>query len=372
MILITLDLFLGKFCCNAETVSQEHIVQRARPTIATWRMYVLNRRSFVALPFVLAACKGSISVLELVGQTMGTTYSIKAVDHAKTVSESDLKTAIEGALAVTNASLSNWDAGSDVSRFNAGGAAPMVVSQPLYDVARTAEDVRLASGGAFDVSIAPLIEAWGFGAGGTLGATPSDAVIEAALAKTGQGGALTFGAGTLEKAHHESQLHLPGIGKGHGVDLVADAIRALGIEDFMVEIGGDLYAQGRNPDGLPWQIGVETPNPADARLQQIVALKGHGLATSGDYRNYFELGGQRYSHIIDPTTGAPVTHATASATVIAENAMQADAWSTAMLVLGHEKGMALALENDLAVLFIDRSDNGFAATPTPRFDALTA
>lgn len=333
---------------------------------------MLNRRAVIALPFVLAACKGRDSVLELVGQTMGTTYSVKAVDHANAVSPDAFKAAVDSALAVANASLSNWDAGSDVSRLNAAGAAPMAVSQPLYDVARAAEDVRLASAGAFDVTIAPLIKAWGFGAGGTPGATPSDEAIEAAMAKTGQGGALTFGAGTLQKAHHDSQFHLPGIGKGHGVDLVAEAIRALGIEDFMVEIGGDLYAQGRNPDGLPWQIGVETPNPADSRLQQIVALKGHGMATSGDYRNYFEAGGQRYSHIIDPATGAPVTHATASATVITDNAMMADAWSTAMLVLGHENGMALAVENDLAVLFIERGDEGFAAHATPAFETLTA
>ena len=140
--------------------------------------------------------------------------------------------------------------------------------------------------------------------------------------------------GTVEKTNSDAQVYLAGIGKGYGADHVGRAIEALGITDYLVEIGGDLYTAGRNPEGLPWQIGIEAPNIADRRVLEVVGVSGLGLASSGDYRNYFEEDGQRYSHLVDPATGRPVTHKTASATVLAENAMLADAWSTAMLILG--------------------------------------
>ena len=301
---------------------------------------------------------------------MGTTYSVKAVDHSNRITDEDLRGAVETALQSVNAALSNWDPASGVSRFNATATtAPIAVSQPLFKVARAAEDVRLASEGRFDVALGPLIEAWGFGSGGSTGAAPSDAAIRAALAQTGQGGAMTFGDGTLQKAHPGNALFLSAIGKGYGVDQVASAVRGLGIDDFMVEIGGDLYAAGRNADGLPWQIGVETPNPLGGGVQQVVGLKGHGMATSGDYRNYFEVDGQRYSHILDAETGRPVTHKTASATVVTENAMLADAWATAMLVLGSVKGIEIAARHDLAVFFVDRTEDGFEPVASPQFSA---
>ena len=144
----------------------------------------------------------------------------------------------------------------------------------------------------------------------------------------------------------------------------------------MVEIGGDLYASGHNQNGLPWQIGVETPNPRDRGVLDVVGVSGLGLASSGDYRNYFEKDGQRYSHVIDPMTGRPITHKTASATVLADNAMLADAWATAMLILGRERGLQIAAEQDIAVLFVERDDAAdalqFKTTPSETFKRLTA
>ncbi|MEL7462323.1 MAG: FAD:protein FMN transferase [Pseudomonadota bacterium] len=336
-------------------------------------MTVLDRRSFIALPFVLAACSGGPRTLDLVGRTMGTTYTVKLVDHSGRLSKADVEVAVSAALEVTNTTLSNWDAESDVSQFNAAQTTdPVSVTRPLYDVARAAEDIRQASEGRFDVALGPLIETWGFGARGANSAAPSEAQIAAAMAQTGQGGAMTFGAGTLQKAHAGQGLFLSAIGKGYGVDRVADALRALGAEDFMVEIGGDLYAQGRNEDGQPWRIGIETPDDAVAGLQGIAGLKGHGMATSGDYRNYFEQGGQRYSHILDAQTGRPVTHQTASATVVTADAMRADAWATAMLVLGSSKGSAIAEANGLAVFFVDREGDRFVTRATSAFAAVAA
>ena len=334
---------------------------------------VLSRRSFVALPIVLAACKGSVSVLDFAGPTMGTTFSIRAIDHSNRITDDMLRDAVEQALITTNKALSNWDSGSEVSRFNAArSTGPISVSQPLYDVARAAEDVRQASEGRFDVALGPLIELWGFGSGGQNHVAPTESQIADARARTGQGGAVVLGDGTLRKAHADDAIFLSAIGKGYGVDAVANAIRSLGIDDFMVEIGGDLYASGRNQDGLPWQIGVETPDSRSSDLQKVVGLRNHGMATSGDYRNYFEVDGQRYSHILDAETGRPVAHQTASATVVTENAMLADAWATAMLVLGSVKGMEIAANNDLAVLFVDRTEDGFAASASPKFAALTS
>jgi thiamine biosynthesis lipoprotein len=144
----------------------------------------------------------------------------------------------------------------------------------------------------------------------------------------------------------------------------------------MVEIGGDLYAAGMNPDGQPWQIGVETPDALRRGVQRVVSVSGYGMATSGDYRNYFEQDGIRYSHIIDAGTGRPVTHTTASVTVLAENAMLADGWATAMLALGKERGLAVAEELGLAVLFIERDQSAealqFISAASARFTELQA
>ncbi len=285
---------------------------------------------------------------------MGTTYNVVAIDSGTGVTESQLRGAIDGALTVVNASMSNWDAFSEISLINTAGATGSVALSPeLDEVMQAAAAVNIASAGAFDTTIGPLIELWGFGAPGET-AMPSDDAVMDALAASGHGNTLRLGKGQLEKAQPDTQVYLAAIGKGYGADLVGRAIEALGITDYMVEIGGDLYASGHNADGLPWQIGIETPNAFDRGILDVVATSGMGLASSGDYRNYFELDGQRYSHVIDPVTGRPITHTTASTTVLAENGMLADAWATAMLILGRDKGMAIADEQNLAVMFVER------------------
>ena len=336
-----------------------------------------SRRSVLFLPFALAACKGSASVIELSGSTMGTSYSVKAVDPSREVKSADLHAAIEGVLGDVNAQMSNWDSASEISRFNRAGAdQDFAVSPELAQVMQAAQQVNEQSAGQFDVTLGPLIELWGFGAGNGAAQTPSDAAITAALNSAGQGRNLQVGAGALRKSDAKTEVYLSAIGKGHGVDRVAGVLENAGIKDYLVEIGGDLYTAGLNPDGLPWQIGVETPDATDRALQSVVSVSNLGMATSGDYRNYFEQDGVRYSHILDAQTGRPITHTTASATVLTENAMMADAWATAMLTLGRERGMEIAEANRMAVLFIERdasaSDLRFVATPSSRFSELRA
>lgn len=338
-------------------------------------LLTFSRRSVLALPLPLAlmGCKRGPEVFSLVGQTMGTNYTVVAVDETRNLQEQDLRVAIENALAEVNAQMSNWDESSEISRFNAAGAAsPSAMSPALAEVMAEAERVHLASYGRFDVTMGPLIELWGFGAPGGQ-AMPSDARIDAALAQSGHTRMLRMSEGGLQKQDPAAQVYLAAIGKGFGADYVGRALSGLGLSDFMIEIGGDLYAEGRNPDGMPWQIGVETPSANLSGVHEVVGLSGRGLASSGDYRNFFEADGQRYSHVIDPTTGRPITHRTGSATVIADNAMLADAWATAMLTLGSERGLEIAEEQGLAVLFIDRDGaGGFTTSASTQYQDLIA
>ncbi|MFY0595291.1 MAG: FAD:protein FMN transferase [Cognatishimia sp.] len=329
------------------------------------------------MPLALAACKKGWSILELTGFTMGTSYSVAAIDHSKSVNKTELQAAINASLAQVNTQMSNWDAGSEISRFNASTSTqPFAVSSELASVMQAAQDVHVASDGRFDVTLGGLIDLWGFGAGQTKTAAPTDAQIASVMGTTGHSNTLRVAGGSLQKLQPDTEVYLSAIGKGFGVDQVSRTIESFGIKDYMIEIGGDLYTAGLNPDGMPWQIGIETPVAHDRGVQQVVSVSNHGMATSGDYRNYFEQDGVRYSHILDGTTGRPVTHKTASVTVLTENAMLADAWATAMLVLGTERGLEIAYERDLAVLFIDRdadsAQNGFVTTPSAAFAALQA
>lgn len=319
---------------------------------------LISRRSAMlmplAFPLALSACKFGTDVLKITGLTMGTTYNVTAVDKSGAVDEADLKARIDLALAEVNTQMSNWDEASEISRFNAqSGGASVALSPELAYVMAAAQDVNRASAGRFDTTIGPLIELWGFGAPGKT-ALPSDAEIASARARSGHGNTLELTADGLRKTQGAAQVYLAAIGKGYGADRVGLALQEVGITDYLVEIGGDLYASGTNPDGQPWKIGIETPDARDRGVLDVIGVSGLGLASSGDYRNYFEKDGARFSHVIDPATGRPITHKTASATVLAENAMLADAWATAMLILGRTRGLEVAEAQGLAVLFVER------------------
>ncbi len=335
-----------------------------------------SRRSFLLMPLAFAACKPSQAFYKLTGLTMGTVYNVVAGDPGNGVSESDIQVAIDGALTKVNQQMSNWDPKSEISRFNAqAGTSPVQVSSDLSNVMNAAAEVHAASDGRFDTTIGPLIELWGFGAPGAQ-ATPNDTQIAQAQSHSGHANTLNVARGTLQKTRTDAQIYLAAIGKGYGADMVGKSLEKLGISDYMVEIGGDLYASGRNEAGQPWQIGIEKPAALSGGMQDVIGVSGLGLASSGDYRNYYERDGVRYSHVIDPKTGRPITHKTASATVLADNSMLADAWATAMLILGRDRGLEIAEANDIAVLFIDRdadaSDLRFKTEASSRYTALTA
>jgi len=301
----------------------------------------------------------SHEAVHLSGQTMGTSYNIVAVGTG--LNRNELAKTVEQRLLAVNAKLSNWDTDSDASRFSASDqTAPMAISAEFATVMAAAGEVHELSGHRFDVTLGPLIDLWGFGPRQPGDQVPSNASIADAQELVGQARLLRLDqAGlTISKRRAGVGVNLSAIAKGYGVDEVATTLRQAGVEDYLVEIGGDLVARGHNAEGQSWRIGIEQPDPGAGGVQLVVPITDRGLATSGDYRNYFEQAGVRYSHILDPTTGRPVVHRTTSVTVVAPNAMLADAWATAMLVLGQEAGLNLANQLDLAVFFIAKDASG--------------
>ncbi|MEM7301978.1 MAG: FAD:protein FMN transferase [Pseudomonadota bacterium] len=335
----------------------------------------ISRRGFLVLPLALAACKFDRRIFEFTGTTMGTYYQVTAVDVPDPVQQAEIKDGIETAFASVIRQLSNWDPKSEISRFNANQTTNSVAMSPmLAEVMSAAAAVHQQSLGRFDTTITPLIEAWGFGATGAQHKKPSQEKIRHALANSGHHNTLDQSTNTLKKKKPEAQVFLSAIGKGFGTDVVARMLESKGVKNYLIEIGGDIYAKGRNENGQPWQVGVETPRTSGSGIMEVVGLSNLGMASSGDYRNYFEQDGKRYSHVIDPTTGEPIKHHTASATVLAENGMLADAWATAMLTLGREEGLKVADANNIAVMFIDRDYSNaterFKVTTNKRFKSL--
>jgi thiamine biosynthesis lipoprotein len=309
------------------------------------------------------------------GLTMGTSYTVKiATPRLSANALAVAQQAVAGALGEVMALMSHYDPGSEVSRLNRQplGRA-MAVSEPTLRVFEVAQAVKQASGGAFDVAIGRAVDDWGFGPSELPRRVP-DAAVLAELRRTPHDGALRIdrAGGTLAR-QAPVLANLSGIAKGHGVDRAAEALQSLGIADYMVEAGGEIRSAGLNARGEPWQLAIERPDAMPQRALRIVPLSGLALATSGDYRNFFMQAGRRYSHEIDPASAAPVAHALASVSVVAGDCTLADAWSTALFVLGPQRGIETATRLGLAAYFVTRQPDGhFAETATPAFAALGA
>lgn len=308
------------------------------------------------------------------GPTMGTTFSVKVVaPEMNLATERAASDAIHEALDAVDRSMSTWREDSEIMALNRAAAGqPVEVSRDLLVVTGTALEVADASGGAFDPTVGPLVRAWGFGADG-LASPPTPDVLEDIRRRVGwQHLILSEGASTISKGLDGMELDLSAIAKGHAVDRVFAALTELGHQDLMVEIGGEVRARGTGPTGGPWRIGIEVPDGMPGQVRKIVPLSGRAMATSGDYRNYREVDGVRLSHTIDPRSGAPVRHGLASVTVFAPTCMAADAWATALNVLGPEEGPQLAEALELPAYFIVRSGDGFSDVETVAFGNLVA
>lgn len=323
------------------------------------------------LTAVLAACARApeLEVLALRGSTMGTGYSIQVVNLPPRIEPQQLQTEIDAELELVNDLMSTYREGSELSRFNRSRSTDwFAVSPELAAVVRMALEVSKTSGGAFDATIGPLVNLWGFGPGRGPDSVPSDSRIAAAHTQVGHEKlSVRADPPALRKSAPGLYLDLSAIAKGYGVDRIAELLDTAGVPNYLVEIGGEVRGRGKNGQGRPWRIAVERPDPGKREVHSVVELRGGAMATSGDYRNFFELGGKLYSHTINPRTGRPVSHRLASVTVLAPTAAHADALATAFLVLGPRKGLALAESLEAAALFILRTPNGYSERQTKVF-----
>lgn len=283
------------------------------------------------------------AVIALGGETMGTRWSAQIVGGDGDAARAE----IEAALALVIRQMSHWEPASTLSRINAGPPGRYALEPEFAEVMAAALAITEQSGGAFDPTIGALVDLWGFGPKGGRTDIPEDDALAEARVRSGVHH-LDWEAGsrTLVRTAPVA-LDLSGIAKGYAVDLCANALRALGHQDFLIEIGGECVGAGIQPDGQPWWVDVED---ADGRLSTPVriALHDHAVATSGDYRRWFEASGKRFSHSIDPRDGQPIDNQVVQVTVLHEQAMIADGWASALHILGPDKGMALSGEHGLA------------------------
>jgi thiamine biosynthesis lipoprotein len=326
-----------------------------RPTLFFGRM--------LCLLAMLAGCgpdSATSPAAEIQGLAMGTSWSVKVAAVPPVNEQRELSELIAARIEDIEQSMSTYRTDSELSRFNTyAGDDWYAVSAELCQVVDTALTISRRTRGAFDVTVGPLVELWGFGPGEPVVAPPDPMQIQAAMRGVGyEKLAVDCGRPALRKSVAGLHVDLSGIAKGYAVDAVAALLDARDIGDYLVEIGGDLRARGRNGFGEAWSIGIESPDRSARRVQRIIHLPDLAMASSGDYRNYFEHDGVYYSHTIDPGTGMPVQHALAEVSVVSATAMEADAWATAMLVLGTAAGRRLADELDLAVLYQERGPDG--------------
>lgn len=307
------------------------------------------------------------------GMTMGTTFSVKITRLPDTVKPPQLQTVIDRILTRVNAQMSTYLENSELSTVNQSASTDwLACSDSLFQVITEAQRISELSNGAFDITVGPLVNLWGFGPHDKAGQQPASADIESGLQRVGYKKLkIRQIPPAIKKQLPNLYIDLSALAKGYGVDQVADFLEALEVSHYMVEVGGELRVKGKNPKEEFWRIAIEKPNPGQRSVQSILSLKNIAIATSGDYRNFFESDGQRFSHTIDPRTGYPVKHELASVTVLNEKAMTADAVATAMMVLGVEAGYTLAEEQQWAVFFIAREEGKLITKETSAFTEIS-
>jgi thiamine biosynthesis lipoprotein len=329
----------------------------------------------VLLSISITACfpsnnSGKSEIL-LQGRTMGTTYNIKVVSTLEQVEALKLQDKIDLALKQVNQEMSTYIPDSEISLFNQSNAGEVFEISPGFTRVLK-ESIRLGelSDGKLDITVGPLVNLWGFGPELRPEKVPSESVIATTLARVGLN-KLHLVGNQLSKDISNLYVDLSTTAKGYGVDTVAELIEANGIGNYLVEIGGEMRLKGFKHTGELWAIAIEKPildHSGEHRgVQQIVIPKDNAVATSGDYRNYFEADGQRFSHIIDPNTGKPINHNLVSVTVVHPSSMTADGLSTTLMVMGTKQGMEFAVKNNLAALFISKTEHGFSEQFTVKF-----
>ena len=331
--------------------------------------------SWAVCLMLLAGCRGEAASKETIhsfsGSTMGTVYNVRVVGSATESSVVALQRQVDLRLAEINQQMSTYLPDSEISRFNRhAGDDWFLVSAETALVVAAGQQVSRDTQGAFDVTVGPLVNLWGFGPAGRAGETPTDQAIAECQACVGYTLLeVRQQPPALRKHRVDMYVDLSAIAKGFAVDEVAKLLERHAVRSYLVEIGGEVRTKGRKPDGGLWRIGIERPVAGTRQLDCVVELDDRSLATSGDYRNFIERQGRRYSHEIDPRTGRPVDHALISVSVLADDCLTADAWATALLVLGPDAALPAARRRGVEVLCMIRSADGWVEHATPGFAA---
>ncbi len=324
---------------------------------------------------VLTACGDSrLPQLELTGSALGTTFKVVLVEPPDTLAGGALESDILASLGGIDDLASTWRDDSELSTFNANPSVDwIVVSATFCDVLQQAIAVSRETGGAFDITVGPLVNLWGFGPDGQVQEPPPDEAVDAALQNVGVDKLETECSNRLvRKAAPSLYVDLSGWAKGYAVDEIARLLDTNGLENYLVEIGGEVRVSGHNSENRKWAIAIEAPSTSERVPHAVLRVTDTSIATSGDYRNYFAYDGKNYSHTIDTRTGRPVTHDLAAVTVVNPSAAYADAMATALLVLGPEAGPSLASRLGIAGYFLVRNQTGIREITTPVFDQLSA
>ena len=330
-------------------------------------------QKFLFLPLLLSlawitGCQPAETVTLITGKTMGTTYRVSILLTNPSEQLQSTETSIKKELEKINRLMSNYDFDSELSRFNVSNQSrPFFISPETLEVVQFSLFLARVTGGAFDPTVGPLVDLWGFGPPGSIRAPPTEKSLQETLQIVGYE-ALVLDANTFAlSAQDKRRLDLSAVAKGYAVDQISKLLDRAGYSNYLVEIGGELRSKGTKQEDLPWRVAVELPERLRGSVYKTLPLINQAIATSGDYRNYFQYEQKHFSHTIDPRTGSPVTHSLTSVTVLADSAMEADGWATALSVLGPVEGAALADQRGVAALMLVRDGSGLKLIESQAF-----
>lgn len=318
---------------------------------------------FIITSGLLAACEKN-EFLMLQGRTMGTSYTIQ-LENKPDINPDMLSSQIDAILDEVDKSMSTWRDDSELSKINRTDSTQWInVSPDLLYVLELGQLVSRNTNGAFDITLDPLIDLWGFSTHEIKQSIPDNEAIEATLKKIGYHYLTVDVKRKAIKKDIPLKINLSAIAKGFAVDKIARHLDSNSINTYLVEVGGEIRAKGTKKDGERWSIAVEEPMTQERRVHRIIKVTDQAIATSGDYRNFYEINGQHFSHTINPATGRPVTHNLASVTVIGSNAAYSDALATALMVMGPEKGYQFCNRYKIPAYFIIKSGDSYVTKYT--------
>lgn len=303
---------------------------------------------------------------------MGTTYSVALYGSDKNVSLVELQSSIRNILEDVDEIASTYRSDSELSRFNRGASSDWQEVSPAFcKMVERSLLISVETSGAFDITVGPLVELWGFGTAMRQDNIPSDSEVTTAMNLVGyEEIEADCERPAIRKLNGQARLDLSAWAKGHAADLIAAHLNTRGLSDYLVEVGGELQLSGSRARSNPYRIALEHAASNDDLTYEVFALTDIGVATSGDYHNYYEVDGERYSHTIDPRTGRPVTHTLSTVSVISDSTADADAYATALLVMGPERGYEFAIKNGIAAYMTEYSGSGVRTRETPEFSRL--